>query len=174
MSKLSQDVNAEDHVQGDAHAINTLVEYGDYECPSCGDVLPVVKKLQKHFGKKLRFVFRNFPLEQHQFAEAAAETAEFAASENKFWEMHDALYENQTEFEDELFPELAKKLGLKWESLDKALAAGTFAARVKKDLESGEKSGVQGTPSFYVNGKLHQGSFTYEDLLAAIERSGAL
>ena len=172
MSKLSQDVSAEDHVQGVAHATYTLVEYGDYQCPSCGDAAPIVKKLQKHFGKKLRFVFRNFPLEQHEFAEAAAETAEFAASENKFWEMHDALYENQTEFEDELFPELAKKLGLKWEALDKALGAGTFAERVKKDLESGEESGVQGTPSFFVNGKLHKGSFAYEELLSAIERAG--
>ena len=170
MSKLSPDVSAEDHVQGSSKAMYTLVEYGDYQCPSCGDAVPVVKKIQKHFGSKLRFVFRNFPLEQHAFAEAAAETAEFAASEDKFWEMHDALYQNQASFEDELFPELAKQLGLKWEALDKALEDGTFADRVKQDLESGEKSGVRGTPSFYINGKLHSGSFDYDGLVTAIER----
>ena len=171
MSKLSQDATAEDHVQGISDAIYTLVEYGDYECPSCGEVVPVIKKIQKHFAKKLRFVFRNFPLEQHAFAEKAAETAEFAASEDKFWEMHDALFENQTEFEDELFPELAKKLGLKWQALDQALATRTFAGRVKKDLQSGEKSGVRGTPSFYINGKLHEGSFGYEEMISAIRGS---
>ena len=169
MSKLSQDVGPEDHVQGSASAKYTLVEYGDYQCPTCGDAAPIVKRVQKHFGSKLRFVYRSFPLEQHEFAEAAAETAEFAASEGKFWEMHDALYENQTEFEEELFPELAKQLGLKWKELDKALAEGTFTERVKRDLESGDESGVRGTPTFYINGKQHKGSFAYDDLVAGIE-----
>ena len=169
MSKLSPDVQADDHVQGDAGASVTLVEYGDYQCPSCGDADPIVKQVQEHFKKRLRYVFRHFPLEQHQFAEAAAETAEFAASEGKFWEMHDALYHNQAEFEDELFPELAKELGLKWNGLDTALNEGTFAGKVEKDLESGEASGVRGTPSFFINGKLHKGSFDYDDLVHAIE-----
>ncbi len=173
MSKLSQDVGPEDHVQGSAAAVYTLVEYGDYQCPTCGDAAPIVKKIQKHFGSKLRFAYRNFPLEQHQFAEAAAETAEFAAREGKFWEMHDALYKNQTEFEDELFPELAKELGLKWEELDKSLADGIFAGRVERDLESGEESGVRGTPTFYINGKQHKGSFAYDDLVEAIEATKA-
>ena len=169
MSKLSADIGPEDHVQGSETAEHTLVEYGDYQCPTCGQAAPIVKQLQKHFGTKLRFVYRNFPLEQHEYAEAAAETAEFAATEGKFWEMHDALYENQTEFEDELFPELAKKLGLKWKELDRALSEGTFAGRVEKDLESGDESGVRGTPTFYIDGKQHKGSFAYEDLVAAIE-----
>ena len=169
MSKLSQDVGPEDHVQGKETAVYTLVEYGDYQCPTCGEAAPIVKKVQQHFGAKLRFVHRNFPLEQHQFAEAAAETAEFAAGGGKFWEMHDALYKNQTEFEDELFPELAKQIGLKVDELDKALADGTFAGRVERDLDSGEESGVRGTPTFYINGKQHKGSFAYEDLVAAIE-----
>ncbi len=171
MSKLAQDVSADDHVQGDAGATYTLVEYGDYQCPTCGEAAPIVKRVQEHFGKKLRLVYRHFPLEQHEFAEAAAETAEFAASEGKFWEMHDALYHNQTEFEDELFPELAKKLGLKVDELDKALADGTFAERVEGDVASGEKSGVHGTPTFYINSKQHKGSFAYEDLVEAIESS---
>lgn len=169
MSKLAKEVGADDHVQGDSSAPLTLVEYGDYQCPTCGDAFPIVKQIQKHFGKKLRFVFRNFPLEQHEFAEAAAETAEFAASEGKFWEMHDALYENQTEFEDELFPELAKKLDLDWQSLDKALEDGTFTDRVEQDVKSGEASGLRGTPTFYINGKQHTGSFEYDKLVRAIE-----
>ena len=172
MSKLSQDVSAEDHVQGDAKARYTLVEYGDYQCPSCGDAAPIVKQVQEHFGKDLRFVFRNFPLEQHEFAEEAAETAEFAGTHGKFWEMHDALYLNQTEFEDEMFPVLARKLGLKEQDLEEALSEGTFAERVKQDLAGGEKSGVQGTPTFYINGKQHQGSSTYEGLVKAIEAAG--
>ena len=173
MSKLSQDVRAEDHVQGSASARYTLVEYGDYQCPSCGDAAPIVKEVQEHFGKELRFVFRNFPLEQHEFAEEAAETAEFAASQGKFWEMHDALYHNQTEFEDEMFPVLARKLGLNEQDLEEALSKGTYADRVKQDLSSGEKSGVGGTPTFYINGKQHQGLFTYEALVEAVEAAGA-
>lgn len=169
MSKLAKEVGADDHVQGEQNAQYTLVEYGDFQCPSCGEAFPVVKQVQQHFGKKLRFAFRNFPLEQHEFAEAAAETAEFAAGEGKFWEMHDALYTNQAEFEDELFPELARQLGLKVESLDRALAEGTFADRVKADVESGEASGLRGTPTFYINGKQHTGSFAYEALIKAIE-----
>ena len=169
MSKLIPDVSAEDHAQGDASAACTLVEFGDYQCPTCGAAYPMVKQVQRHFGKRLRFVHRNFPLEQHDFAEAAAETAEFAASEGKFWEMHDALYENQRKFADELFPELAKRLGLKVDVLDKALEEGTFVGRVRDDLESGEKSGVRGTPTFYVNGRQHDGPFDYESLVEAIE-----
>ena len=97
MATLKIPVNTEDHIQGNSHAIITLVEYGDYECPYCGMAYPVVKQLQKHFDKQLRFVFRNFPLtEAHPYAQIAAETAEFAASHNRFWEMHDLLYENQS------------------------------------------------------------------------------
>ncbi len=89
-------VSAQDHMQGAATATCTLVEYGDYECPHCGRAYPIVKRVQKHFGKRLRFVFRNFPLgEMHPHAESAAESAEFAGSKNKFWEMHDLLFENQ-------------------------------------------------------------------------------
>ncbi len=168
MSKLSRDVRAEDHVKGEASARYTLVEYGDYQCPSCGEAAPIVKKVQTHFGKDLRFVFRNFPLEQHEFAEEAAETAEYAASEGKFWVMHDALYENQAKFEDSFFPKLAKQLGLQQKALEEALSGGTFAGRVDEDVTSGEKSGVRGTPTFYINGRQHMGSFAYEDLVEAI------
>jgi len=113
MTTLKLPVRPEDHVQGDEHAAITLVEYGDYQCPHCGRAYPIVKRLQKHFGKQLRFVFRNFPLNEiHPQAETAAETAEFAGSEGKYWEMHDVLFENQSRFSPSFFEELAQRLGL--------------------------------------------------------------
>ena len=103
MTKLAVAVSAKDHRQGDKDAPCTLVEYGDYQCPSCGQAYPIVKRLQKHFGKRLSFIFRNFPLTQlHPYAEPAAETAEFAGAHEKFWEMHDLLYENQDRLDDDL------------------------------------------------------------------------
>jgi protein-disulfide isomerase len=158
-----------DQIQGEPDAACTLLEYGDYQCPSCSQVVPVIKKLQKHYGKRLQFVFRNFPLEQHEFAEAAAETAEFAAEHGKFWEMHDLLYKRQDEFSEDLFPELAEQLGLDAGELSKALVAGKYAAKVKADLASGEKAGVRGTPSFYIDGEQVEDSYDYESLVAAID-----
>src|SRR6202012_541547 len=100
-----------DTVEGDPPAPVPPVEYGDYQCPSCGQAYPIVKRLQKHFGKRLSFVFRNFPLTQmHRYAEPAAETAEFAGAHEKFWQMHDLLYENQGRLNDDLLVELAQAL----------------------------------------------------------------
>jgi len=161
-------ITAEDQVQGGADAEATLLEYGDFQCPSCSQVLPLVKKLQKHFGDRMRFAFRNFPLEQHDFAEMAAETAEFAAAHGKFWEMHDLLYKHQREFSEELFPELAEEIGLSGAELTKALKAGTYAAKVAADLASGEKGGVRGTPTFFINGKPVE-SYDYESMVGALE-----
>lgn len=171
MAKLSVAVNEDDHAQGSADAPATLVEYGDYECPSCGDAYEVVKRVQKHFGAKLRFVYRNFPLEQHEFAMPAAETAEFAATEGKFWEMHDALYENQVAMDADLFPRLGKKLGLDAEGLMDALEEEEFADHIEADLKSGEASGVRGTPTFYINGQRQDGSFDVKTLTAAIDEA---
>src|SRR5277367_3703733 len=113
MATLKVQIAVEDHAQGPESADVTLVEYGDYECPHCGHAYPIVQQVQKHFGKRLRLIFRNFPLgEMHPHAEAAAEVAEFAGSQGKFWEMHDLLFENQTRLGEELFPELGKKLKL--------------------------------------------------------------
>jgi len=96
MSRLSVSISPDDHIQGEPDAACSLVEYGDYECPSCAQIQPVIKRLQRHFGKRLSFVFRNFPLsELHPWAEPAAEAAEFAGSHGKFWEMHDLLFQNQ-------------------------------------------------------------------------------
>jgi protein-disulfide isomerase len=159
----------QDHQQGPSDAPYTLLEYGDYQCPSCKQVLPLIKKLEKHFGDKLRFVFRNFPLEQHEFAEMAAETAEFAAEHGKFWEMHDLLYKQQEHFSEELFPKLATQLGLDAAALTEALDSGKYAAKVRADLASGEKASVHATPSFYVNGTQTE-AFDFDSLVAELEQ----
>jgi protein-disulfide isomerase len=171
MSKLSIAVSAKDHRQGDANAACTLVEYGDYQCPSCGQAYPIVKRVQKHFGKRLSFIFRNFPLTQmHPFAEGAAETAEFAGAHEKFWQMHDLLYENQDRLQEKLFAELAEKLHLVPTELRQALETNEFQPRVRADFSGGVRSGVNGTPTFFVNGRRHDGSYDFDSLVEAIDR----
>src|SRR5262245_24399542 len=126
MSVLRVPVNESDHVEGPDDAPLTLLEYGDYECPYCGLAYPIIKAVQRHFGDRLRFVFRNFPLTQiHPHAESAAETAEFAGAHGRFWEMHDGLYENQANLGEGLYEALTAQLGLSVDELRKALAAGT-------------------------------------------------
>src|ERR1700689_3483100 len=143
MTKLSVPVSAKGHRQGDTEAPCTLVEYGDYQCPSCGQAYPIVKRVQKHYGKRLRFVFRHFPLTQmHPFAEPAAETAEFAGAHKKFWEMHDLLYENQDRLDLALLPLLAEQLKLSASDLANALNQGTARPRVRADFAGGVRSGV--------------------------------
>jgi protein-disulfide isomerase len=169
MATLKVLVTPEDHAQGAENAEVTLVEYGDYECPHCARAYPIAKQLQKHFGKKLRFVFRNFPLsEMHPQAEAAAETAEFAGSKGKFWEMHDLIFENQPRLGPELFVELSEQLDLSSAALQEALQQATFQKRVRADFSGGVRSGVNGTPTFFINGHRHDDSFDYETLVAAI------
>jgi protein-disulfide isomerase len=169
MTKLKIPVSAADHTQGPDDAPVILVEYGDYECPHCGHAYGIVKALQKKFGEQLRFVFRNFPLrEAHPYAEAAAEAAEFAGAHGKFWEMHDLIYENQDALSEQLLAELAQRLRLDVKALAKALETGEFANRVKKDFVGGVRSGVNGTPTFFINGERHDADFELETLTGAI------
>ncbi len=161
-------ITKKDHVLGPETAEHTLVEYADYQCPGCAEAAPIVARLGKHFGDRLRIVFRNFPLEQHEYAEVAAETAEFAAAQGKFWEMHDLLFKEQKRFADGLFPKLAEKIGLDGEALSQALDEGTYTPKVQGDLQSGEKAGVAGTPSFFVDGKIYEGSYEFEALVEAL------
>jgi protein-disulfide isomerase len=171
MAILKIPVTAEDHAQGPESADVTLVEYGDYECPHCGHAYPIVQQVQKQFGKRLRFVFRNFPLsEMHPHAEAAAEVAEFAAAQGKFWEMHDGLFENQARLGEALFLDLGEELKLSTNAMRQALEQGTFEARVRADFKGGVRSGVNGTPTFFINGHRHDGSFDFETLVSAIQR----
>jgi len=170
MGVLKNPVGPEDHIQGDENAPGTLVEYGDYQCPYCGAAYPIVKRVQKHFGKRLRFVFRNFPLSQmHPNAESAAEFAEFAGAHGKFWEVHDLLYENQNRLGVELYAELVKKLQLPSADLAAAVQKKEYMAKVRADFSGGVRSGVNGTPTFFINGQRHDASFEYNALVAAIE-----
>jgi len=153
MSALRIAVTDADHAQGPADAPVTLVEYGDYQCPYCGAAYPVVQQLQRRFGGDLRFVFRNFPLaELHPHAVGAAMTAEFGASHGRFWEVHDALYENQQQLGAALYDTIVSELGLEPKKLHAALEAQDYLARIRADVNGGVRSGVNGTPSFFVNG----------------------
>jgi protein-disulfide isomerase len=156
MSKLSIPVSVSDHLQGHLTAECSLVEYGDYECPSCGEAYPIVRRLKKHFGDRLSFAFRNFPLTQmHPWAEPAAEVAEFAAEHGNFWEMHDLLYENQQSLSGALFTRLAHSLHLSTAELETSIAEQKFRARIRNDFMSGVRSGVNGTPTFFINLQRH-------------------
>jgi len=170
VSTLRIPVGPEDHAEGPVDAPVTLVEYGDYECPHCSVAFAIVPRVQKHFGERLRFVFRNFPLTKiHPEAEPAAETAEYAGSLGKFWPMHDQLFENQVELGQALYQELATNLDLDPAALSQALESGTFTQRVQADFSGGVRSGVNGTPTFFINGERHNGPFDYDTLVAAIE-----
>jgi protein-disulfide isomerase len=161
-----------DHVQGRPDAPVTLVEYGDYECPYCGAAYPIVKQVQERMGERLRFVFRNFPIStSHPHAEQAAEAAEAAGAQRRFWEMHDLLYENQDRLEEADLRGYAERLGLDVEAFDRGLAEHVHAARVREDFMSGVRSGVNGTPSFYINGAKHNDSYDLKTLLAALEQA---
>jgi protein-disulfide isomerase len=161
-----------DHVKGRADAPVTLVLYGDYECPYSGKAHPIVHEVQARMAGRLRFVFRNFPLTTlHPHAEHAAEAAEAAAAQGKFWEMHDHLYENQKRLRDRDLHAYADQLGLDVERFDKDLAEHAHLPRINDDLRSGVRSGVEGTPTFFVNGVRHDDSYDAEALLEALQRA---
>jgi protein-disulfide isomerase len=162
-----------DHIRGPANAPVTLVQYGDYECPYSGAAFPIIKDIQSRMNERLRFVFRNFPIDSHPHAQHAAEAAEAAGRQGKFWEMHDLLFENQTRLRDEDVRGYADKLGLDVELIAKELNKHVNATRVHDDFMSGVRSGVQGTPTFYINGVRHDDSYEMETLLAALERAEA-
>ena len=166
---LSIAVGKDDHVQGPNDAPLTLLEYGDYQCPHCAHAYPIIKAIQRRLGAQLRFVFRNMPLKQvHPFAELAAEAAEAAAAQGKFWEMHDGIYENQASLGPELLLQLAHHLKLDIEMFEDDLKSRKYEARVKHDFASGVRSGVNGTPGFFINGKRHDDSWDEQTLTAAL------
>ncbi|MEO8451570.1 MAG: thioredoxin domain-containing protein [Gemmatimonadota bacterium] len=172
MTRLIVPVNEHDHVQGDATAPATLVEYGDYECPHCGRAHPIVKRVQHRLGRSLRFVFRNFPLSEiHPHAEHAAEAAESVAAHagsKPFWAMHDLIFEHQDELGDRELAQLAKTAGGDGKAVLADLETARFRDRVKADFMSGVRSGVNGTPTFFINGVRHDGPWDEESLVAAL------
>ncbi len=171
---LTPPLSAHDHIQGSRDAEILLVEYGDYECPYCGAAYPVVKELQKRLGHKLSLAFRNFPLANaHPHAEFAAEAAEAAAAQGKFWEMHDMLYENQAALEPANLIQYATKLGLDLDRFTKEMNEHVYAPRVREDFRSGVRSGVNGTPTFFINGERYNGSYDVRSMLAALREAEA-
>jgi protein-disulfide isomerase len=170
LARLSVPVTARDHSQGPADAVLTLVEYGDYECPHCGRAHPIGKEVQRRLGSQLRFVFRNFPLGQiHPHAQHAAEAAEAAASQGRFWEMHDRIFEHQRALDDHHLLQYARDSGLDEERFQKELTSHVHAARVREDFLSGIRSGVNGTPTFFINGTRHDDSWDVETLVKALQ-----
>lgn len=169
--RLTLPVGERDHVEGPSAARMVLVEYGDYQCPYCGAAYPVVKKLQKALAPRLKFVFRNFPITNaHPQAEWAAETAEAAAAQGKFWEMHDYLYEHQASFgEPSFFTVYARKLKLDVPKLEREVAGRAHSPRIQEDYLSGIKSGVNGTPTFFINGRRFDGYPDFGPLKSALE-----
>ena len=158
-----------DHIQGPLDAPIKLLEYGDYQCPFCGLVYPVVKDIQKQLGTRLCFAFRNFPLiNSHPDAEHAAEAAEAAGAQEHFWEMHDYLFENQDSLEDNHLVRYALALGLDSKRIMKEISSSAHALRIREDFHSGARSGVNGTPTFFINGVRYDGPPEFDELVAAL------
>lgn len=166
MSNLKPPVSATDHYQGQAAAPIELVEYGDYECPHCGRAYPIVKRIQEALGDKLKFIFRNFPLaEAHPHATSAAISSEAAGAQGKFWEMHDLLFENQFNLRDADILTYAAKAGTNAQQFKSDLEKPAFSDKIEADFESGIRSGVNGTPSFFINGRKFGGDWSEEPFL---------
>jgi protein-disulfide isomerase len=174
MATLKVDVDpARDHILGNVDAPVTLVEYGDYECPHCAKAQPVVEAVREAMGDRLRIVFRSFPLgEMHKHAQHASEAAEAAGAQGKFWEMHNATFTHQRDgLSDEKLLALAESVGADKTKIAEALEAGAFTEHVKEDFMSGIRSGVNGTPTFFINGTRHDDSWDEETLLEALKNN---
>lgn len=171
---LSRPVGPEDHVRGDAHAPVTLVEYADFECRDSHAAHPIVSALINRLGPKLRFAYRHFPLDEHPRANPAAQAAEAAGVQGKFWEMHDMLFEHQHALEHRDLLDYATRLGLDVLRVRRELEGKTYAPRVRQDYVSGVHSGVIGTPTFFINGVRYEGEWRDEAaFVRALEQAAA-
>ena len=160
-----------DHIRGPDDAPVTLVEYGDYECPHCRQVAPIVEQLQERFGDRLRYVFRHFPITTaHPNAQLAAEAAEAAAAQGKFWEMHDRLFEHAGPLERTQLVRFAEELDLDLERFERELDEQVHSDRVREDFLSGVRSGANGTPAFFLNRVRYDGAWDLDSLIAEIEK----
>jgi protein-disulfide isomerase len=172
MSNPASKIDDGEHVLCPDATRVTLVMYGDFECPSCGALHPIIQEVRRCFGPNLRFIFRHFPLrDTHPNAERAAQAAEAAGAQGKFWEMHDRLYEHQDGLDERSLTRHARKVGLDVTRFESDLAAGTHAARVNRDVESGRAGGVRGTPSLFINGTYYRGPRDRASLVAALARA---
>jgi protein-disulfide isomerase len=173
MATLKIPITQHDHIRGPAHAPITLVEYGDYECPHCALAYPIVNQVQLSFSGRIRFVFRHFPLtEVHPHAEIAAESTEFAGAAGLFF-MHDALFQNQSRLGVTTIFLIGEELGLPETALRNALETGQYRNKVHGDFMGGIRSGVNGTPAFFINGVRHDGPYDYASLVAGIQMRSA-
>lgn len=172
MSHLIPPVDASDHASGPRSAPIVLVEFGDFQCPYCGAAYPELKAVKQAMGDQLCFVFRNFPLvEVHAHALRAAEFAEAAASEGKFWQMHDLLFEHQNALDESSLLRYAQRVGLA-ETTIESVRRGEFRKKVERDFDSGNRSGVDGTPRLFINGQRWEGAAKAAPLLEIFREAG--
>jgi len=172
LTELTPPLSAEDHVDGPGRAPLELVMYGDFQCPYCTAAYPIMRRVRDQLAGRLRFAFRHFPLRDvHPDAQGAAEAAEAAAAQGAFWQMHDRMYESRGALSREDLIAHAGGLGLDAGRLAAELDSSVHAPRVQRDLDSGLTSGVRGTPTFFVGGRLHAGSFDAASVVAALEAS---
>jgi len=159
-AQLLVPVTERDHSIGPSNAVVTLVEYGDFECSFCRKAYSMLQGLRRYMGDNLRFVYRHFPLaEAHPHAQHAAEAAEAAGAQGKFWEMHDILFQSQDALEDEDLVMYAARIGIDFQRVSQELAAGAYTRRVRDDFRGGARSGVNGTPTFFINGARYDGNW---------------
>jgi protein-disulfide isomerase len=170
---LTVPVGPDDWSDGPEDVPVTFVEYGDFECPHCGSLEPVLRELRRLAGPGMRFVYRHFPLtSSHPHAQHAAEAAEAAGAQGAFWPMHDALFANQQSLTDRDLVGIAAQLGLDADAVATALANQTYEPNVREDFMSGVRSGVSGTPTFFINGVRYDGEYTLEALARAVQKAG--
>ncbi len=168
--QLATAVTRHDHIRGPAKAPVTLVEYGDFECPYCGQAHTILQAIEEQMDDQLRLVFRHFPLtNMHPHAEHAAEAAEAAGAQGRFWEMHDLLFENQDALDDRDLVNYAAELGLDARRVASDIVSGAHENRIRQDLISGARSEVNGTPSFFINGTRYDGELDVDSMLEALQ-----
>jgi protein-disulfide isomerase len=171
LTALAIPVGPDDHALGPASAPVTLLEFGDYQCPYCADAHLMLERILESLGPLLRYVFRHMAfIEQHPYAQYAAEAAEAAALQNKFWEMHDAIFKHQTELGSDLVSRLARMLELDMPRFTADLDARRGRSRIKSDFMGGMRSGVAGTPTFFINGERYDGNLDERSLVVALRR----
>ena len=170
MFELSVPVVSADHALGASHAAVTVVEYGDFECPYCKQAAPLVRHLLARLGDRIRFIYRHFPLEEvHPQALQAAHAAEAAGAQHKFWQMHDLLFDNQSHLKDHQLRGYAQRLELDVRRYDANMADEVYLPFIREHIESGQRSGVRATPTFFINGVIHDVSFGVRSLARGIE-----
>ena len=169
-------INDNENIKGDKEALATLIEYSDFQCPACGSYYPILKKVSEDLGAKVRFTYRHFPLPQHKNAKLAATVAEAAGKQGKFWEMHDLIFQNQSDWSEEknaavLFAKYAQDIGLDLARFQTDIASDEIKAKIENDYQSGVKAGVNSTPSFFLNGKKINNPRNYDEFKNSIEQA---